>query len=938
MDNKRFEEIQETLAAALDRAPAARSAFLDQRCGDDRELRAEVESLLAASAEADGYFSDLARRAGFDDTADASAATDAISLVGRTISRFEVTGELGRGGMGTVYRAADTRLQREVALKLLPEDVAEDEEAVARFQREARLLAALNQRNIAALYDLEQVDARWFIVLELIEGDDLSDRLRQGPLPVDEALIIARQVAEALEAAHAKGIVHRDLKPGNIKVKENGTVKVLDFGIAKALDMPPAERTDVTPSPEELLASTRAGRVLGTASYMSPEQARGKTVDPRSDIWAFGVVLFEMLAGRRPFEGEDPAQTLARILEREPDWGSLPDGVPASIHTLLERCLIRDPRQRLQAIGEARIIIDEHLANPDGDIAGPRRPDPTPALQRGPMRLLIAAALVVITALAAWNLRPTPRNAAAFRELLLAMPSGADTPRISPDGSMIYYLLEGHIWIRGFGQLDARRLEATVGALNTMWSPDSRFVLFRRDDQLWKVSVEGGDAQRICALPPGVYYQAAWGEDGVIHFIMPEGMYRVPAAGGTPRLVLERDGREEPPWRDPMALPDGTVVFAVTQAGRFDAWDGSQRTVAFQDSGGQVRYPSYSRTGHLLYSKLDSGIWAVPFSAERTEADGEPFMVAADANVASVSNDGDLVYMRETPQTRQLVWVDRLGVVEERLTTPQTGMSDPALSPDERRVAVSAIASGHREIWIHDLGSGSLAPLTLAGAERNQNPFWDPSGRIIGFNRTVGTQNSLWIRPISGGEEKQIADNGIYGAFTPDGEFLLIHNRVEETGADIWIETQSSGETRPFLMTRQHEGWPRVSPDGSLLLHQGGPTGAPQIFVRTFPASDSYWQVSVDTGAAPRWSRAGNEIYYWQGEELMVVTVDRSSDVPRFGRPQMLFGASTRRLLPQHYDVGSDGRFLMLQIVPDAATMLPRGAVYVENWAADPGR
>jgi Tol biopolymer transport system component/aminoglycoside phosphotransferase (APT) family kinase protein len=938
MDEERFQQIQETLAAALERPAAERSAFLEERCGDDRELRSEVESLLAASDEADGYFSGLAGRAGLDEaTADIEAET--TSLVGQTISRFEVTGELGRGGMGTVYRAVDTRLQRQVALKLLPDEVADDEEAVARFQREARLLAALNHFNIAALYDLERADGRWCIVLELVEGDDLSDRLRAGPLPVDEALQVARQVAEALEAAHARGVVHRDLKPGNIKVTEDGTVKVLDFGIAKALDTRPGKQPDVTPSPTELLASTRAGRVLGTASYMSPEQARGKTVDPRSDIWAFGVVLFEMLAGQRPFEGDDPAQTLARIIEREPEWDALPDDTPAPVRALLERCLTRDPRQRLQAIGEARIVIDAHRAHAEGGRTSERRPRAPRDARRGPLPLLVAAAAVVVVAMLAWNLRPTPDNGGpAFREFLLAIPMDASTPRISPDGSMMYYLLDAHVWVRSFGQLEGRRLEGSAGALNTMWSPDSRFVLFRRDDQLWKIPVEGGNPQRICDVPPGVYYQAAWAPDDTIYFILPEGMYRVSAAGGTPVLVLARDGREEPPWRDPTALPDGTIVFAVTRESRFDAWDGRQRSVAFQDSGGQVRYPSYSSGGFLLYSKLDSGIWAVPFSSARAAATGEPFMVAADANVASVSNDGDLVYMREAPQIRQLVWVDRNGVVQERLSTPQTGMAEPALSPDGRRVAVSAVAGGRTDIWIHDLDSGSLAQLTLAVSERNQNPFWHPSGKRIGFNRAVGTENSLWMRSIDSGEERQVAEDGIYGAFTPGGEYLLVHNRVEETGADIWLLAGDGSESRPFLMTRQHEGRPRVSPDGRLLAHLGGPTGAPQVFVRTLPQGDSFWQVSTDTGNAPRWSSTGNEIYYWQDEELMAVAVDTSASVPRFGRPQALFDASPRRLVPQHYDVGADGRFLMLQSVPADGASLPRGAVYVENWAADPQR
>jgi Tol biopolymer transport system component len=551
----------------------------------------------------------------------------------------------------------------------------------------------------------------------------------------------------------------------------------------------------------------------------------------------------------------------------------------------------------------------------------------------------MVAAAIALAGWVGWNLRPNVGDASrGFREFLFAVPLGADTTRLSPDGTMMYYLLDSQVWIRSFGQFEFRRLEGSGGALNTMWSPDSRFVLFRRDDQLWKIPVEGGEAQRICDLPQGVYFQAAWSEDGMVHFIMPEGMYRVSAAGGTPELVLPRNSEAEPSWRDPTALPSGTVIFAVTEEGRFDAWDGRRRTRAFQDTGGQVRYPSYSRSGHLVYTKLESGIWAVPFSAERAEAEGAPFMVAAGANYASVSNGGDLMYLRRVPEIRQLVWVDRAGVVEDRVSTPQGDMTDPALSPGGHRVAVSAVVGGRTDIWIHDLDSVSFAQLTLSRGERNLNPFWHPSGRLIGFDRAVGTTNSLWIRSIDSGEERQIADNGIYGAFSPDGRYLLIHSRVEETGADIWLEPQDGGERRPFLMTPQHEGLPRISPDGMLLAHVGGPTGAPQVFVRTFPEGDNFWQISTDPGGSPRWSPTGNEIYYWQDHDLMAVTVDRGSGLPRFGRPQLLFDASPRRLVPEHYDVGGDGRFLMLQSTPSDPASAPRGVVYMENWAADPGR
>ena len=926
MDPERFELVQEILAAAMECPAEERAVFLATRCGDDAELKGEVESLLAAAEDAGDFFDSLAGRAGVAGPAEGDATE---SLVGRTVSHFEITGELGRGGMGTVYRATDVRLGREVALKVMPEFLSRNPEQLARFQREARVLAKLNHPGIGAIYDLEEVDGRRVLVLEMVEGHTLRDQVKKSRLSLDEALLVARHIATALEAAHAEGIVHRDLKPANVMIRPDGEVKVVDFGIAKGLEKDTDQADESTPSPSKIAAATRIGRIMGTVSYMSPEQARGRHVDHRSDVWSFGVVLFEMLAGRRPFLGEDTAQTLARILEGEPDWKALPRRLPGRIRRLLERCLVKDPRQRLQAIGEARISIDTYLADPT--------PDVSQTVAR-PVSRWVVALTIVLAAVTGWVARPSSGGSTEPRNMVLYMPDGAAGTRLSPDGTKLFYTVGGEGWLLAMDQPAPRRLPGSDGALNPFWARDSESVVFRRDDKLWRASVGGTGAQIICDLPTGVYTGGTWMEGATILFAMPEGIFHVPAVGGTPQLRLVRDMEREAPFREPHGLPGGGFLLATAFDGRIELLRGGERGVLLQLSETMVRDPVYSAPGHMVFRRMDRGgeIWAVPFSLSAGATTGDPFMIEGVNAVPTVSGAGTLAYRRTPVEPHQMVWIDESGRLDGSVSEPQLRLSWPAISPDGKRIVVSAVEGGRRNLWIHDLPSGSVIPFTLSAEERHRYPFWSPDEARIGFNSNTALAEGL-VTKATGTEvdvpHEALAPGGVGGAFSPDGRSLLYHRLFETTGADLRIRTLDGADDRPFHVTRQHEGWARISLGGDLVAHQGGRTGFPEVIVRPFPTGDGLWQVSTDTGGHPRWSPDGTALYYWQGRDIMVVRVDRGDDSPRFSRPELFVAGAPMDLIGESYDVAPDGRLLVVRRLREGGSDQPSGMVLVENWA-----
>ena len=610
--------------------------------------------------------------------------------VGSRLAHYDVTALIGEGGMGQVYEATDTKLNRQVALKILPEAFADDPDRLARFQREAQVLASLNHPGIAAIYGIEEAEDTRALVLELVEGPTLADRISKGPIPVDEALPIAKQIAEALEAAHEAGVIHRDLKPANIKVRDDGMVKVLDFGLAKALDTTP--QGDPSLSPTLTAAATQMGVIMGTAAYMSPEQARGKPVDKRADIWAFGCVLFEMLTGRRAFEGRDVSEVLAGVIRAEPEWDGLAD-TPPHLKMLLKRCLEKEPRQRVQAAGDVRLALEGAF---ETTVSAPSEPIAAPGLQvwQRPVPLALAAlGIAAMASLAAWSLtRPEPLPPGLVTRFPITLPTdqvftntGRRSVAISPDGSQVVYVANQSLWLRPVDQLQAIQVPGSDGALGPFFSADGQSIgFFQAPFQLNKVSVSGGAPVTLTG-DTGLPFGASWGADDMILYGQPEGVMQVPGAGGTPELLIP-DGEGEVLY-GPQMLPDGEwVLFTVRSM--IQSWDEAQivvqsvttddRTVLV-DGGRDGRY---LHTGHLVYG-LNGVLFAVPFDVASHEVTGGPVPLVEGVGGAvfntgavhfGVASNGSLVYLPPTTGGFQssLVWVDRDGrslpVVDQRLS------------------------------------------------------------------------------------------------------------------------------------------------------------------------------------------------------------------------------------------------------------------------------
>ena len=974
MDAKRWHQIQEILAEALEVEPAARSDLLGARCGGDARLEREVRDLLEAAEASEEYFGELRMRAGIPDEdahvgrgrpgddgargVQADAAPSAggspgrgparpppepddeparprpLSIqIGQRVGDYRVTGLIGEGGMGRVYRGVDVRLERKVALKVLPERLAGDEEHAARLRFEAQVLASLNHPNIGAIYDVEDLEDQRVLVLEYVDGSTLAERLSIGPIPILEAAEIALQITEALDAAHDRGVIHRDLKPANVMLTPTGAVKVLDFGIARTvhpLSSPGLDR-DASPAPGVGHGLTEAGHVLGTIAYMGPQQIRGRPADRRADVWAFGAVLFEMLAGRRPFRGSDRAETLARILERQPAWSELPRGTPAVVRALLERCLDKNSRTRLQGIGEARVVLERFLAHPTADAV----PAPVPAGRGRRVASAWIAAALALAGLGGWSLgRARLPEPAPARQIPLPLSEGV----LSPDGGHVEFIRDGSIRVLSLGDGVERPLEGTLGALNVFWSADGTELGFRRDDILWRVGLDGARPRQLATLPRGVYYQAAWTPDGRIVFSMPLGLYEVSAAGGAPLPVLERDPAVDPPFRDPEALPSGGVVFAQAPLARLQLFRDGERRTLVELPGEELRFPRYSATGHLLFTRGED-LWALPFDEAAGETTGEAFMLLANAEGGHPSPDGALLVVRNRRRSSRLVWVDREGRALERIGRPQLDISAPRLSPDGTRAAASGVEGERRQVWIYDLAAGTRAPLTVSDDGAQDFPFWSPDGQQVGYTAEHQGLTRLVVRRVDGTGTARTFDEGpggggVVGAFSPRGTHLIYQRRDEVTGADIWsAPLVGDANPRAVVRTDQHEGDAILSPDGQLLAYLGGRTGFPEVFVTTYPGGRGRWQISLDGGREPRWSADGRELFYWDENELMAVRVARDGDVPVFSAPTRLFTVEGSRLLGRdNYDVAADGRFLMVEIEAEDFAE-PAARVYVvEDW------
>jgi serine/threonine-protein kinase len=875
---------------------------------------------------------------------------------GTALGHYEIAGLLGAGGMGEVYRARDTRLRREVAIKVLPDAFARDEHRLSRFEREARLLAALNHPNVMTLHGLERSGEAVFLVMELVPGKTLAERLLEMPMSVREALGALRQVAEALEAAHEKGVVHRDLKPANLKITPEGRVKVLDFGLAKALE---ADRRDGVDSEWSTNAMTAVGVALGTAAYMSPEQARGRPVDRRADVWAFGCVLYEALTGHRAFPGETAPDALAAVLDREPDWQRLPPDTPPIISRLLRRCLRKDPAQRLRDIGDARLEIEEALT---GD-ADPRPTGLTAtALTPGPeawgRRVLPwAIAILAIAAgatLAARGPRGSGRQARhvatrfsivlPLEETLRSANSYVESPSlaVSPDGGRLVYMglrgTVGRLYLRAMDRIEATGLGGTEGApRGPFFSPDGQWVGFFDGIRMRKVPVTGGAAIDICNVPP-VTRGASWGEDGVIVFApsFSTGLWQVPSSGGTPQPLTQPDSAQgEIAHLWPQVLPGPkAVLFTVWPGGGFDeghiavlpAATGRPRRLGVR--GAQARY---APSGHLLVAR-GGAILVAPFDLGRLEVTGEA--LPADETVLQsettgaahfdVSSTGTLAFMPSEAATgRRLVWVDRSGASRPTSGLRREFMS-MRLSPDARAIAVEV----GKDVWIYDLQRDALRRLTRLGV--SNCPVWSPDGSALAFTAVRRSElPHLYRAPADGSRdaERLGTDDSVqipfawsraglaYGASPP------VERGPEDW--DVWL-LPDPGNPVPRRVIREafNQSQPEASPDGRWLAYVSDESGRFEVYVRPTGGGTGKWQVSADGGDEPRWSRSGGELFYREGDRVMTVEIERGRQL-RASRPRALFrGPYLKSYGPDAcptYDVAPDGRFLMVEAGPETS-------------------
>jgi serine/threonine-protein kinase len=859
--------------------------------------------------------------------------------------------------MGEVYRARDTRLGRDVAIKVLPPEVTTDPDRRARFDREARALASLNHPHIAAIHGVEEADDVRALVLEFVDGETLAARAQGGRLPVDEALSIAKQVADALEAAHEKGIVHRDLKPGNVMVTRDGMVKVLDFGLAKLAGA--HEEDDGRDETATMTAATRPGLLLGTPAYMSPEQVRGKSIDKRTDIWAFGCVLFEMLARRRAFPGDTSSDAVAAILEREPPWDALPASLPAVVVRLLRRCLERDPKHRLHDIADARIELEEVMRTPE-------RGGASPILLRGrdwvPW-LVAALTLVAVTVLGfrGWltsdrSSRPsTIASTSRFTETLSSTMQMAPAPAlaVSPDGRQIVYvaLQAGvrRLYSRALDESAARSLVGTEGADQPFFSPDGRWIGFFADGSLKKVSVAGGTPITLCdaASPRG----GTWAPDNTIIFApAPTSvLLRVSASGGMPQPVTELNREvNEASHRWPSVSAGGDVlVFGGGPTVTSRSWNESH-LVAQSLKTGERRvvvphgtYPQFAGD-HLLYVQ-DRIVYAQAFDPGRLDVSGEAAPVLEQVETGglnggayqfALSATGTLLYAQGAPHAAlSFVWVDRQGT-EEPLPVPPGEYSTPRLSPDGRQVASTVTSSTGSDVWVYDLSRSTGTRVTTG--DRSLWPLWSPDGsRVLYASSRTGSTNVYSRSAGGGGAEEQLTVTA-YTIFpqsiSSDGKVLVTVTTPTTRAALSILELNGTRSTTTFHAPPAAAVLDAaVSPDGHWVAYVSNESGRNEVYARPFPGAGAPTQVSTAGGSEPAWARSGRELFFRNGPDVMAVEIAGRADTLSVGPPKKLFsGNYISSGVRVGYDVSAAGRFLFVKL--SASPVDPRRLQIVVNW------
>ena len=964
-----WNRLKEIFAAARVLPFDERPAYLTAACDGDETLRTEAERLLASHEQAASFLETPALPL--------DEAFPTQGLEGQFIGCYHIASRIGTGGMGEVYRARDTRLNRDVAIKVLLPAVADDPDRLGRFSREAQLLASLNHPHIAQVHGLEDAGGRRALVMELIEGATLADRIAKGALTLDEALPIARQIAGALEAAHEHGIVHRDLKPANIKIREDGAVKVLDFGLAKALD-PASGASGGTSSPGPGALATEANLILGTAAYMSPEQARGRPVDRRADIWAFGVVVFEMLAGQRPFTGETNSDTLASVLKTDPNWHALPADTPLPVRRLLRRCLEKDRHRRLDSAAAARLEIDDAIAPPTAETLQPTVP--RSARVTAVAIAALAGAVIAMAAWVSWTLlRPSLRAPGLPSRFAIAPPpepalnvSGPDRDlAFSPDGRRFVYHVGGTetngspLMIRAIDQLEAQPVADVRAAYAPFFSPDSRWLGFFEERVLKKVSIAGGPVISLCQVS-GVPLGATWGDDNTIAFATNSpsaGLWRVSADGGEPAVLTTPDpAQHERNHAFPSMLPGGRGILftiAIVTAGQADS---SQVAVLDLKTGRQkilIRGggdAQYVGTGHLIFA-LAGTLRAVRFDPLQLEVLSDPvtvvervLMKSSGAANYALSRSGTLIYMPADVgvQTalRSLVWVDRNGR-EERIKAPLRAYGPPRISPDGTRLAIGILDQGNTEIWIWDLVKETLRPLTFATG-MNGLPVWTPDGRRIVFMSDRTGMLNLYSQAVDGtgtADRLTTSTNPQWPtSIAPDGSRVFgFDTQPKRTGGVIQVPlTGSTPDLSPTLAGRDAQNlftgsFAEISPNGRYLAYQSAESGRLEIYVRPFPQVDrGRWQVSIGGGTRAAWARSGRELFYLDESQTLTATPVRMSESTfSMGIPSKVFDTRYPEPNPaRHYDVSPDGRrFLMIKDGPASGQKATQANIIVVlNW------
>jgi serine/threonine protein kinase/Tol biopolymer transport system component len=876
------------------------------------------------------------------------------------LGSYEVVALIGEGGMGEVYQAHDTKLGRDVAIKVLPEAFAHDAERLSRFQREAKMLASLNHPNIATIYGLEQSGSTSYLAMELVSGETLQDRVkRDGAVPIEEALTIAKQIAEALEAAHEKGIIHRDLKPANVKVTPEGKVKVLDFGLAKAF-AGDASTEDIGNSPTLSQAATMQGVILGTAAYMSPEQARGKAVDKRTDIWAFGCVLYELLTGKQAFHGEDVTDILAVVVRAEPDWNCLPAITSPAIRNLLRRCLQKDAKKRLRDAGDARIEIEEALSG----AAIPEVVAPTSAKQRLPFVLsaVTALLLVALAGLSFVHFLEVPSVVHTLR-YQISLPGNAEffMFQLSPDGRFLVYrrrTANNRLYVRALDSLEEREIPGTEGATHPFWSPDSAHIAFFAQGKLKQVALSGGPATNISDAPDG--RGGTWGADGTIVFAptVNGGLFRISPTTSGPSTPLRLPVADKDSLRFPAFLPDSAHFFYVyTHQGGPRAEDGGLyvgslngtppvRILSDSSTARFVPSRGSSTSGHLLFRR-DTTLMAQPFDAATLKPTGEaipladpvPDMGRIPDAAFTVSTNGILIYLSGggASQERQIAWLDREGKLSKSLLK-QKGIDSFALSPNSTQVVYSTGSQPARgDLWLYDMAHGTTQRFTFEPFDAHF-PLWSPDGTTVVFCTYLGSELYRKATQTSAKEESL----GIQGtnaratSWAGDGKLLVYSQTGDTTKDDLWL-LPLEGDRKPkiFKQTPFNESDGEISPDGRWMVYNSDASGQYEIYIEPMPAGGAQRQISVGGGQSPAWRSDGRELYFLSDNKLMAVDIKPGPGLT-FGTPHELFSGSNLITNPRQRAVfpSADGRqFLALLPAGDAPAASP--ITVVTNWQTE---